>query len=510
MYSKILVVAIGLIAFGCSSSSSFVGGSAGASGAARTTGTSKTTGWKYNDPKFGGFEVREMYNQPTGPGLVFIPGGTFIMGRVSEDIVGDWNNEPRRVSLDSYYMDATEVRNIDYREYVHWLGLIYVSFPEVARSALPDTLAWRRPLAYNEPLVEYYFRLASFNEYPVVGVSWVQANDYCSWRTDRVNEMALIRAGVLEFDVLEQKDDKSFNTDAYLAGAYKGKIKKNLPDVIRGNPDGRRVTYEDGILFPKYRLPTEAEWEYAATAVVGNPATGLLGDRGVYPWKGYRVRKADGPSKGLLMANFQKGRGDLSGVAGGGDGSATMPMPVTSFWPNDFGLYCMAGNVNEWVLDVYRALSFQDVEDARPFRGNVFTAIARDEDGNPQRDSLGKIKRDTVGYVGNRSNYMMGDNRNYRDGDMLSIVSSELDKEKKEDRANSNKMYYHGRGEDHQDMSSMVGEGSRVYKGGSFVDRAYWLSPGTRRFLDEHQAKEDLGFRCAMDRVGAAEFVSRK
>jgi len=473
-----------------------------------SSGSSKATGWKYNDPKFGGFEVREMYNQPTGPGLVFIPGGTFTMGRVTEDIVHDWNNQPRRVSVDSYYIDATEVRNVDYREYLHWLGLVYVSFPEVARKALPDTLAWRKPLAYNEPLVEYYFRLASFNEYPVVGVSWLQANEYCSWRTDRVNELALIRAGILDFDVLEQKDDQSFNTDAYLAGEYTGKVKKNLTDITGRNAQGRRVTYEDGILFPKYRLPTEAEWEYAAAGVVGNPNTGMLNDRGIYPWKGNRVRKADGPNKGQLMANFQKGRGDLMGVAGSGDGTALTPMPVTSFWPNDFGLYCMAGNVNEWVGDVYRALSFEDVEDARPFRGNIYTAIARDEDGRPQRDNLGKIKRDTIGYVGNRPNYMVGDNRNYRDGDMLSVVNSELDKDKKEDRANSNKMYYQGKGEGHQDMASLVSEASRVYKGGSFMDRAYWLSPGTRRFLDEAQAKEDLGFRCAMDRLGAAEFLA--
>jgi len=508
LYLKLLVVAIALIAFSCSSSSSSFSGGVG--GTSKTTGSSKTTGWKYNDPKFGGFEVREMYNQPTGPGLVFIPGGTFTMGRVGEDIVHDWNNQPRRVSVGDYYIDATEVRNVDYREYLHWLGIVYVSYPEVARKALPDTLAWRKPLAYNEPLVEYYFRLASFNEYPVVGVSWLQACEYCLWRTDRVNEMALIRAGILDFDVLEQTDDNSFNTDAYLAGEYKGKVKKNLPKITDPKGEGRRVSYEDGILFPKYRLPTEAEWEYAATAVVGSSSTGLLGDRGVYPWRGYRVRKADGPGKGLLMANFQKGRGDLSGVAGSGDGSAPEPMPVTSFWPNDFGLYCMAGNVNEWVLDVYRALSFEDVEDARPFRGNVFTKIITDEDGRPQRDSLGKIKRDTVGYLGNRPNYMVGDNRNYRDGDMLSAVNSELDKDKKEDRANSNRMYYSGKGENQQGMASLVSENSRVYKGGSFKDRAYWLSPGARRFLDEYRAQEDLGFRCAMDRLGAAEFVSRK
>ncbi len=494
LYLRLIVIAVGFAAVGCASS--------GPSGSGNT---SQTTGWKYNDPKYGGFEVRDMHDQPTGPGLVFIPGGTFTMGRVTEDIAYDWNNQPRRVSVAPYYIDATEVRNVDYREYVHWLSFVYVSYPEVARKALPDTLAWRKPLAYNEPMVEYYFRLASFNEYPVVGVSWTQANEYCSWRTDRVNEMALIRAGVLDLNVLDQKDANSFNTDAYLAGEYTGKVKRNLNDLTGRSPEGRRVGYGDGILFPKYRLPTEAEWEYAASAVVGDPKSGLQNDRGVYPWKGNRVRKTDGSDKGRLMANFQRGRGDLMGVAGAGDATAIMPMPVTSFWPNDFGLYCMAGNVNEWVLDVYRALSFEDLEDARPFRGNIYTNVALDENGRPQKDSLGKIKRDTVGYVGNRPNYMLGDNRNYLDGDMISAVNSELNMEKKEEHANSSKMYYQGKGENNQGMTSLVNERSRVYKGGSFLDRAYWLSPGTRRFLDETQAKEDLGFRCAMDCLGAAE-----
>lgn len=501
LYVKLLFVAVGIAAIGCAGS--------GSGGAGASKGASKTTGWKYNDPKYGGFEVREMVEQPTGPGLVFVPGGTFSMGRLTEDLPYEWNNQPKRVSVDSYYIDATEVRNVDYREYVYWLGLVYVSYPDVARAALPDTLAWRKPLAYNEPLVEYYFRLASFNEYPVVGVSWAQASDYCSWRTDRVNELALVRAGVLESNVLEQKDANSFNTDAYIAGEYIGKVKQNLKDYTGRNPQGRRAGYEDGILFPKYRLPTEAEWEYAAAANVADQVTGLQGSKGIYPWKGYRVRQSEGKEKGQLMANFQKGRGDLMGIAGNTEG-ATTPMPVTSFWPNDFGLYCMAGNVNEWVMDVYRALTFEDVEDSRPFRGNIYTAVSRNEEGRVQRDSLGRIKRDTVGYVGYRPNYMVGDNRNYRDGDMLSAVSSELDLSKKEIHANSDRMYYQGKGENREGMASLVNEHSRVYKGGSFMDRAYWLSPGTRRFLDEGQSKEDLGFRCAMDRLGAADFKKKR
>jgi formylglycine-generating enzyme required for sulfatase activity len=291
-----------------------------------------------------------------------------------------------------------------------------------------------------------------------------------------------------------------------LSGLYVGKVKKNLPDLTGRNPDGRTASYEDGILFPKYRLPTEAEWEYAASAPIANQITGLVTNRGIYPWRGNRVRRGDGKERGQPMANFQMGRGDLMGVNSEGGGT---PLPVNSYWPNDFGLYCMAGNVNEWVMDVYRALSFEDVEDFRPFRGNVFMDIAKDEDGRPMKDSLGRVKRDTTPMV-NRPNYMTGDNRNYRDGDMLSAINSEMDMSKNEEKANSDKMYYSGAGASHQGMTSLVDENSRVYKGGSFLDRAYWLSPGTRRFLDERHAKEDLGFRCAMDRLGAVQFMAKK
>jgi len=129
--------------------------------------------------------------------MVSIAGGTFTMGRVEQDITNDWNNVPRRVTVSSFYIDETEVRNVDYREYLYWIKRVYTSYPQVYRKALPDTLVWRSPLAYNEPYIEYYLRHPSYNDYPVVGVNWLQATDYCAWRTDRVNEMVLIDEGIL-------------------------------------------------------------------------------------------------------------------------------------------------------------------------------------------------------------------------------------------------------------------------------------------------------------------------
>ncbi len=157
---------------------------------------SATTGWAYNDSKNGGLEYNKVKNQKAGPGLIFIPGGTFVMGRTQEDVMGDWNNIPKRVSIASFYMDETEVRNVDWLEYLNWLNRVFVSYPEVYKKALPDTLVWRDQLGYNEPMVKNYLRFPAYAEYPVVGVSWEQATEYCIWRTDRVNEQILVQKRV--------------------------------------------------------------------------------------------------------------------------------------------------------------------------------------------------------------------------------------------------------------------------------------------------------------------------
>ena len=220
---------------------------------------SAVTGWGFNDQKWGGFEKLEYEGQVTGPNLVLIEGGTFTMGWTNQDVMYEWNNIPRRVTVSSFYMDETEISNHNYKEYLYWLKRVFgESYPEVYVNALPDTLVWREELAFNEPYVETYFRHPSYDDYPVVGVNWTQANEFCKWRTDRVNEMVLIERGILNINV-EQKDEDNFNTEAYLVGQYQGDVKKNLKDLRTGGE--RPVRFEDGILLPSYRLPTEAEWE---------------------------------------------------------------------------------------------------------------------------------------------------------------------------------------------------------------------------------------------------------
>jgi gliding motility-associated lipoprotein GldJ len=547
---------------------------------------SRTTGWAYNDPQNGGFQVANYIEQQTGPGLVFIEGGTFLMGRTNQEVADAWDNVPRRVTVSSFYMDQTEVANLDYTEYLYWIQRIYgIDFPRVYDKALPDTLVWRKKLAYNEPLTELYLRHPAYRDYPVVGVNWLQARDYCAWRTDRTNEKILIDAGILKWDPMQQNEE-NFNTRSYLAGQFVGLVDKELKDLNPNSSGTRSVRMEDGILLPSYRLPTEAEWEFAALGLIGNTYYERVVERRIYPWNGHNTRTDNRKYYGEFVANFVRARGDYMGVAGHLNDKASITAPVFAYWPNDYGLYNMAGNVAEWVADVYRPLSFEDFEEFNPFRGNVFSTMvlnnegayddkldfitydykgvydfllrfqeelgisgnasdrevdlvesviadaeqavedheARNIEDASQRiqDAIDKINNadETIRIGGallkgianyvqgmpgqmktrevrpeeniGRRNYRQADNINYRDGDTQSMVSADFFTITDEDRA----MYDYGN-------TSLINNRTRVYKGGSWRDREYWLSPGTRRFLEEDQATEFIGFRCAMDRVGS-------
>lgn len=476
---------------------------------------SDATGWNYNDKNQGGFQVAKSKEQGMGPGLVFVEGGTFMMGQTEEDVMGDWNNIPRRVSVPSFYIDRSEVSNLHYREYLHWLNRVFdPSDPEnlpIIMGALPDTLVWRSELSFNEPMVEYYFRHPGFNDYPVVGVSWEQAKDYCLWRTDRVNENTLVQKGYINKANLKpgaQQGDNNFNTRAYLLGLYTAPPGSAMKKKGNG-PAPMPANVESGTMLPEYRLPFEAEWEYAAYGLIGqNPRPSIKeGKRGeelqsnkqVYPWaqnvNGLRDARR-GSWQGVFLANFKRGSGDNAGVAGGLNDRAFYTAPAKSFYPNGFGLYNMAGNVSEWVEDTYRPLSALDYDDQpAPFRGNKYQKLyvadptTIDPATRYEKDSMGRVKTVDVtdAESRNRRNYQRGNVIDFLDGDSVSMAS-----------------YGYG-------ISTLIEpQRSKVFKGGSWNDRAYWLSPGARRYLEQDQAMSTLGFRCAMSRLGSPEGNRRK
>jgi formylglycine-generating enzyme required for sulfatase activity len=322
-----------------------------------------------NDGMMRGVAPGARYTLPRPPGMVYIPQGNFRMGPSDEDPAYAFSARNRSISISGFWMDQTEITNNEYRQFVIWVRdsvvarkmgyvkagpdgeehvdwakarslkwndpkimeqlsstdiilppndrifgkkqldpskIVYHSevfdLKEAARREnagkplssfivkkdtpiYPDTLVWIRDFSYsyNEPMTKRYFMHPSFGDYPVVGVSWKQAVAFCEWRTHYLN--------------------------AYL--------------------DAKKRPQESD-----FRLPTEAQWEYAARG--GRSQT-------MFPWGNYYTRN----KKGCLMANFKPGRGNYPEDGG------FYTVRADSYWPNDYGLYCMAGNVAEWTSTIY-------------------------------------------------------------------------------------------------------------------------------------------------------------
>lgn len=477
------------------------------------------------------------------------------MGKVQDDVMHDWNNTPSQQHVQSFYMDETEVTNIMYMEYLDWLKRVFPpteeNYKHIYDGALPDTLVWRNRLGYNETMTNNYLRHPAYSQYPVVGVNWIQATEFAKWRTDRVNEAILEREGYMKkgAKLVDADANNNFNTEAYLVSPStsfggndsiilkktRGRSKKSATALDSTNVYAQKTS---GVLLPEYRLPTEAEWEYAAAADVGTREYNIYRGQKKYPWKGQYTRSGKRETRGDQLANFKQGKGDYGGIAGWSDDNADITAAVKSYKPNDFGLYDMAGNVAEWVQDVYRPIVDDEANDFNYFRGNVYSKNKIDKEGKIEFVTSENIKYDTLsngkiiarnkpGEIAQvpvdenetylRQNFSQSNNVNYRDGDKQSSrfynVGSD---EEGADLRDKKRMYdspIHkvaadstGKIERKFDKSdkrtSLIGDNVRVYKGGSWKDRAYWLDPATRRYLNQDIATDYVGFRCAMSRVG--------
>ncbi len=502
-----------------------------------TTKTSQTTGWKdFNDvTNFLG----DASSFTAGPvGMLPIPGGVYKREQ-SSFITAPNNSQPINVTVDAFYMDKYEVTNIAWREYLKWNEVVFYTVrKDLLKKLLPDTTVWRENLGKTDKLEKFYFRHPAYNFYPVVGVTWEQAMDYCQWRTDRVNEAILVTGKYMEevrYDLLHPMNDTDieiffkehkfevadvtnstyindwdlplhtakqfypdttaapgekiklrypsyewlkkhfvFNTDKYLLDEnYNPALGTAAPENAH-KKSTRKVNSSDGILVLGYRLPTELEWEYAAKAKTTED-NGILKEGRTYPWSGDYPRTMSDKNQGKMLANFTRGNGELVY----GNDNEVVTARVDAFEPNDYGLYNMAGNVNEWVLDVYRETSFEDMTSYNGFRGNVYKELKKDTAGLVLTD-YGTVDYDIVGDV-----------RNYRDGDEASLFDTDYPLVSDLDSIT-----------DPTDiLIPRVNDSTRVYKGGSWKDRVYWLDPTTRRFKQQDECSSTIGFRCAMDKL---------
>lgn len=538
----LLALVISLTIVGCSRNSS--------------NNTSRATGWKIND-KNGGFQYNDQFQeQETAPGLVFIEGGTFTMGKVQDDVMHDWNNSPNQQHIQSFYIDESEVTNKMYTEYLDWMKRTYPpeeeNFRLIYQGALPDTLVWRNRLGYAEMMTENYLRHPGYGEYPVVGVSWIQAVEFASWRTDRVAEMKLQEAGYLERgSQLLSSAESNFNVDTYInapSETYGGndsiinpeKSRRRVQTNIEGDTINKYARRESGLISPDYRLPTEAEWEYAALGMSELRSFNVYRGRKKYPWDGQYTRSGKRKTKGDQLANFKQGKGDYGGIAGWSDDGADITAQVMSYEANSYGVYDMAGNVAEWVYDVYRPIVDDEFNDFNYVRGNVYYKNAINEDGSVKIIAPDEIVYDTlsngrivarnlpgeilqVGVDDNetylRSNFDKSDNRNFRDGDIQSsrLYAESFDEDVDESKSTTREMYNSPTHNIERDSlgnlikeydtsnqrTSLINDEVRVYKGGSWRDRAYWIDPAQRRYFPQDMATDYIGFRCAMSRVGS-------
>lgn len=193
---------------------------------------------------------------------------------------------------DTLFADETEISNFSWVQYQFWVYTKYGYNSPQYKAVLPDTLVWRDSASYNEPYVKYYLRHPAYRDYPVVGVSYEQAVEFCKWRTERV----------MEFNAVSKKH---------------------------------------GTIDFEYRLPTKKEWEF-------------ISNNGNYS-DGYSVFSRGGKNaKGLVTFNHRWAKDSAEWVSSGGDKSRVgmeVFAPVYSYWPNSFKLYNMIGNASEMVLE---------------------------------------------------------------------------------------------------------------------------------------------------------------
>jgi len=319
-----------------------------------------------DDGQLHGVAPAGAYNLQKPPGMVYIPPGTFHMGPSDEDVNYSFTSRNQQISISGFWMDATEITNNEYRQFTNWVrdsiaatqlqygkdvdGRFQIDWKKAATIKWGDKATIEKISAMIvEPddrilgKKELDTRKFKFHEETFDLPAAAQAVNAGKPRSQFIN-----KADVPVYpDTLVWIRDFSYSYNEPMTKRYYSHPAfGNYPVVgvnwrqatafcvwrtqyLNAHLEGRHMATESD-----FRLPTESEWEYAARG--GR-------SQSMYPWGNYYLRN----KRGCLLANFKPGRGNYPEDGG------FYTVRADAYWPNDFGLYCMAGNVAEWTSSFY-------------------------------------------------------------------------------------------------------------------------------------------------------------
>jgi gliding motility-associated lipoprotein GldK len=304
-------------------------------------------------------------------GMVYVPSGQLIIGQSDQDVFSTFTQMPKSVSIHGFFMDDTEITNNEYRQFVNYTrdSIAHVIMGDFYEDDFGnERIDWEYELDYSdETLDEMYFQgdmaFEGKREYDTEKL--VYKYQWVDWRraadVNNATRASLINEEEVEIypDTLCFIRDFSYSyNEPYARNYFWHPAYDDYPVVgvdwnqARAFCNWRTKLWNDykGEEEPnseQFRLPFETEWEHAARG--GN-------ELAPYPWGGYYVRNA----KGCLLANFKPGRGNYPEDGG------LYTVKADAYFPNDYGLFCMAGNVSEWTETAFHENAYTHEHDLNP------------------------------------------------------------------------------------------------------------------------------------------------